>query len=209
MTARDSIHRHRSGLPYAVALVALASLGACTSSGEAQTPTASSGSTSAVTTTAAPPTTTTAPPSPKPSVDPVIAKIPAAARPETMEGAAAYSQFYFAKLNEAFKTGDTSLLNSLSSSECKTCSALSNGAAEVAKAGHHYGGDLTKVNYATATEFSSTTRQVLIDLNQEAVPVLDSTNREVEKTRSAKLAFVATLKFEKRWSIVRLQRASS
>jgi hypothetical protein len=89
------------------------------------------------------------------------------------------------------------------------CAALSNGAADVGKAGHHYGGDLVKLNYASTTEFSPSKRQVLVDLNQEAVPVLDKSDRTVDTTRSAKLAFVATVEFDKRWIITRLQKATS
>ena len=212
MTARDNVQRHRTFLPCAAALLALGTLGACTSSGAAGSPGASSpAATSAGSTSKAPSSTatTSAAPSPTTSIDPVIAKIPAAARAETMEGAAAYTQFYFAELNRAFKTGDTSLLTSLYSKECKTCSALSNGVADVRTAGHHYGADLTKVNYATATEFTPTIRRVLVDMNQMSVPVLDKANRKVDVTRSAKLEFVATLEFDKRWNITRLQKASS
>lgn len=200
-------HRHRTLLPYAAALVALATLGACTGGdrGPSRTTPPASTTTSAAPTT----TTTTSPPSPSPSVDPVIAKIPPTARPETLDGASAYAQFYFSQLNLAFRNGDPSALLGLSSRDCKTCEALRNGVTDVAKAGHHYGDDLTKVNYASATEFSSTARRVLVDLNQRAVPVLNESGRKVDETRSAKLAFVATLQFDKRWIITRLQKADS
>ncbi|WP_156415562.1 DUF6318 family protein [Terrabacter sp. Soil811] len=209
MTAAARPHRHRTLLAYAVAPVALAALGACTGSDPGPAVTTPP-STSAVTSSSAPTTTTTsATPSPTATVDPIIAKIPAAARPETIEGAAAYTKFYFTQLNRAFKTSDPSVLNDLSSDACKMCAALSNGVADLKKAGHHYGGDLTKLNYASTTEFSSRTRQVLVDLNQRAVPVLDESGRTVDTTRSAKLAFVATVDFDKRWIITRLQKASS
>ncbi len=64
-------------------------------------PTASS---SATTHAVASPTTTA---KPTPTVDPVIAKIPAAARPETIEGAAAFAKFYFEQVNEAFRDSQT------------------------------------------------------------------------------------------------------
>ena len=209
MTAAATPHRHRTLLPYAAALVAVATLGACTGGDPGPSSPTPPASSSTSTSTSAATTSTTPAPSPTTSVDPAIAKIPAAARAETIEGASAYAQFYFAQLNNAFKKGDPSGLIGLSSSGCKTCEALRNGVTDVAKAGHHYGDDLTKVNYASATEFSPTARRVLVDLNQRAVPVLDESGRKVDETRSAKLAFVATLEFEKRWIITRLQKADS
>jgi len=207
MTAAATPHRHRTLLPYAAALVAVATLGACTGGDPGPSRTTPPAS---ITTSSTPTTTTTAPaPSPTTSVDPVLARIPTAARAETIEGASAYAQFYFAQLNNAFKNGDPSGLMGLSSASCKTCEALRNGVMDVAKAGHHYGDDLTKVNYASATEFSPAARRVLVDLNQRAVPMLDESGRKVDETRSAKLAFVAKLEFEKRWVITRLQKADS
>ncbi len=208
MTAAARPHRHRTFLAYAVAPVALVTLGACTGSdpGPAVTTPLTS---SAVTSSPTPTASTSTAPRPTATVDPVIAKIPAAARTETIEGAAAYTTFYFTQLNEAFKAADPAVLLNLSSPACKMCAALSNGVADVKKAGHHYGGDLTKVNYASTTEFSPKTRQVLVDLNQKAVPVLDGSGRRVDTTRSAKLALVATVEFDKRWIITRLQKATS
>lgn len=208
MTAAVRPHRHRTLCSYAAAGLAVALLGSCTGGDPGPQATTGPPATSSAAT-SAPPTTATSAPSPTTSVDPVLAKIPAAARPETIEGAAAYTKYYFSQLNAAFKTGDPSILLGLSSAACKTCAALSNGVADVAKAGRHYGGDLTDVNYASATEFSATTRRVLVDLNQRAVPVLDRSGRAVDKTRSAKLAFVATVEFNKRWTITRLQKATS
>ena len=213
MTAAARAHRlrrHRTLLPYAAALAALLTVTAC-SGGDpgptATTPPVSPTSTSTSTTTSPPLATT--PASPTSLVDPVRARIPAGAREETMEGAAAYSKFYFRELNEAFKRADPTLLNGLATSACKTCVALQNGVNDVRKAGHHYGGDLTRINYASATEFSSEVRRVLVDLNQMAVPVLDKSDKNVDTTRSAKLAFVATLEYRGRWIITRLQRAES
>lgn len=195
-------------LPYAAALATLLTVTACSGGDPAPAATTPSvGTTSTSTTTSAPPSTTKA--SPTSTVDPVLAKIPAAARKKNMEGAAAYSKFYFQTLNEAFKRADPTLLTGLTTSACKTCVALQKGVNDVRKAGHHYGGDLTKINYASATEFSPNARRVLVDLNQIAVPILDKSDKKVDTTRSAKLAFVATLDYRERWIITRLQRAES
>src|SRR6476661_3766767 len=92
MTAAATPHRHRTLLPYAAALVAVATLGACTGGDPGPSRTASPAS---ITTSSTPTTTTTAPaPSPTAPTDPVIAKIPAAARGNNAAGAEAFARFY-------------------------------------------------------------------------------------------------------------------
>ncbi|WP_141845950.1 DUF6318 family protein [Humibacillus xanthopallidus] len=142
-------------------------------------------------------------------MDPVIAKIPAAARPETIEGAAAFSKFYFDTLNEAFRKADPSVLKGLSSPSCAMCNSLAEGVSEVRAAGNHYGGDLAQINYATASEFTPSSRKVLVSLDQLSVPIVNSAGKTVDKTRAASLSFVATLTFDKRWIVARLQKATS
>ena len=96
-------HRHRSHLPYAAALVAVATLGACTGGdpGRArrlprQAPPRHGG---------AHDDDHLAAPSPTPSVDPVIAKIPADARPETHAGAEAFAQLLHGAGQRCFHEG--------------------------------------------------------------------------------------------------------
>src|SRR6478735_5923908 len=100
MTAAARPHRHRTLLPYAAALVALATLGACSGGDPGPTRTTPP----AITTTSSAPTTTTTAPAPSPttSVDPVLAKIPAAARGNNAAGAEAFARFYIVQINAAF-----------------------------------------------------------------------------------------------------------
>src|SRR4051812_41516596 len=92
MTAAARPHRHRPLLAYAVVPIALAVLGACTASDPGPAVTAPPSS-SAVTSSLTPTTTTTSTaPSPTATVDPVIAKIPAAARARTAPGAQAFAR---------------------------------------------------------------------------------------------------------------------
>ena len=105
MTFADRGTVTRRALPYAAGLAALLVAAGCTSGSptpNASTAVPTTASSSSTTTTAASPTTTA---KPTPTVDPVIAKIPPAARPETMAGAEAFAKFYFGQVNEAFTTG--------------------------------------------------------------------------------------------------------
>src|SRR6476620_5625355 len=127
MTARDNVQRHRTYLPWAAALLALGTLGACTSSGAAGSPGASSPTaTSAGSTSKAPSSTatTTAAPSPTTSTDPIIAKIPAPARPITKAGAEAFARFFIDSLNRGATKPDSGVLEGLFTPSCKTCSAM-------------------------------------------------------------------------------------
>ena len=201
-------HRHRTLLPYAAALVALATLGACTGGDPGPSRTTPPAST---TTTAAPTTTTTtSPPSPSPSVDPVIAKIPVAARAHDKAGVTAFSRFYFTELNRAFRTGDTVLLAQLASTKCSTCTAFVDGVDELRDKGRRYDGDLVSVSSASALNFSDSAKQVLLEIDQRAVPVLDKSGVRVQTTPPGQASFVASLAFESgRWTLTRLQKATS
>lgn len=212
MTARP---RH---LPYAALLTAALTLSACSGEVTAQTPAASASgpttpSTRTVTSTATPtnsaPSTTPASSSPPASApDPVLARIPPAARSETAEGAAAYVTFYMQEVNRAFRTADPTILDGLSSPDCKTCGAYRRGVQQVGADGQKYGGDLVRVIYATAAEFTAARRQVLISIEQRSVPVMNEAGSTVSMTDSGKGTLVATLRYKARWRIDRLQEAT-
>ncbi|MGO4360506.1 DUF6318 family protein [Terrabacter sp. RAF57] len=208
MTAAARPHRHRTLLAYAVAPVALAALGACTGSDTGPAVTTPP-STSAVTSSSAPTTTTTsAAPSPTATVDPVIAKIPAAARPETQAGAAAFTRFFFEQLNRSFKDASPEVLDGLFASSCEICTDLSRSAKELKMASEHHDGNTLKVTFSSATIFNDRDRQVLVKLEQFAVPVVDENGKRVDTTRAGSGAFVAVLRFSTHWELTDLGRPS-
>ena len=206
MTARDSFFRGRTHLPYAATLVALCALGACTSSGAAGEPAkSSSAASSATTTTAAPSTTTTsAAPSPTTSVDPVIAKIPAAARPHTQEGAEAFARFYMNQVNQAFTRADPAALDGLSGAGCKTCSSFRQGAEALKKKGQHHEGLSISVDGAPANSYTAKTALIQIFVTQHSVPVVDRNGKKVDQTKEGQGIFVATLSFSGHWTVDRM-----
>ncbi len=103
MTFADRGTVTRRARPYAAGLGALLIAAGCTAG--APTPNASTAvpsTTSSSATPTASPSASTTTTTPTPTVDPVIAKIPAAARPETMAGAEAFAKFYVGQVNKAF-----------------------------------------------------------------------------------------------------------
>jgi len=207
MTAAARAHRHRTLLPYAAALVALATLGACT--GADPGPAVTTPPATSPTTVAKPaPASTTTTPGPTASVDPVIAKIPAAARPETQAGAAAYSTFYFEQLNRSFKTASPELLDGLFEPSCQICVDLRKSSNELKTTSQHHDGDTLKVAFSSATVYNPNQRQVLVRLRQFAVPVVDKDGKQVDTTKAGSGAFVAVLKYTDHWVITDLGRPS-
>ncbi|GAB2749633.1 hypothetical protein GCM10027039_04270 [Terrabacter koreensis] len=209
MTAAARVHRHRRLLPYAAALVAAATLGSC-SGGDPGPATATPPVTStATTTTTASPSTTTTPASTA-TVDPVIAKIPAAARTNNRDGAVAFAQFYFDALNRAFRTGHAEFLAALGEDSCVTCKAFAEGVEQLEAKGQRYGGDLVSVSNASPITFGQDAKSILLEIEQGSVPILNKTGARVGITPGGKASFVASVDFKAgRWSMTRLQKATS
>lgn len=210
MTARDNVQRPRTYLPYAAALLALGTLGACTSGGAAgsagmSSPTATSaGPTSRAPSSAA---TTTAAPSPTTSADPVIAKIPAAARSHSQGGAEAFARFYMEQVNQAFIKADPTSLDGFSASNCKTCSSFRQGAEDLRAKGHHHEGLSISVDGAPANSYTPQTAIIQLFVTQHSVPIVDRSGKKVEETKAGQGIFVATLNFDKHWTVARIQVA--
>jgi hypothetical protein len=207
MTFADRGPVARPALPYAASLLALLLAAGCTSGSPTpagSTSVATTTSSSAATTSAAP--TTTAKPSP--SLDPVIAKIPAAARPESIEGAAAFAKFYFEQLNRSFRAGSPRLLDGLYANSCAICVDLRKSAEELSAKGLHHEGDTLTVTFSSTTVFNRESRQVLVKLDQHAVAVVDAAGKQKEKTNAGSGAFVAVVEFNKHWIVTDLGQPS-
>jgi hypothetical protein len=142
-------------------------------------------------------------------VDPVIAKIPAAARPETIEGAEAFARFYIAQVNKAYTAADPVALQGLSTQACKTCEQFVATATKFREDGVHHDAPSLTVTSATATTFGADHYEVTAFLNQAAVKVVDGAGRARSRTSAAKGAFLLTLAFDSHWLVTRLQTAKS
>lgn len=173
-------------------------------------PSTTAGTTSAGTTsTTAPPSTSTTPPT-TPTADPVIARIPAAARENTPTGSEAFARFYVFRLNAAWTTADASLLAGLSQDDCKTCTAFIDTAKRFQRDGLRHDRATLKVTNATAGSFADKRAIVNIFVDQIGVRVIDQSGRTVDKTTSGRGALVATMRYQDdHWVLERLQTAKS
>lgn len=195
-------------LAAAVAAAGSLTLAACTGDtpvAPATTVTQTS-STTPTTTSTAPLTTSTPPTSTAPSTstsatDPVLAKIPEAARPQTKEGAAAYGRFFVESLNQAFKIGDPQPLDGLASAKCGTCSNLRGAAADLAKDSLHHQGDSLIVSGSDTMVFGAKEARVNIDFDQKNIPVVNRAGETVRRTTSGSGTFSAIMSYDGRWTI--------
>ncbi|WP_385908098.1 DUF6318 family protein [Terrabacter sp. GCM10028922] len=204
----DRLRRRRTLLPYAAALAALLTVTACTGGDPGPTATTPPVSTTSTSTTASAPQSTTA--SPTTSVDPVLAKIPAAARENDEDGGAAYVRYYFKQLNVAFRSADSSAIEHLASPDCVTCVAFSDGVRQLKEKGRRYGADLVTVSNVSPLNFTDGNRQVLLDIDQQAVPILNASGARVDVTPTGRASFLASLTFrDDHWTISRLQKVKT
>jgi hypothetical protein len=75
-----------------------------------------------------------------PSASAVAAVIPAAARPATALGAAAFVKYWFQLLDQAYRTGKTFPVDELSDANCMTCRNFSGVADDLLRDGYHFAG---------------------------------------------------------------------
>jgi hypothetical protein len=145
------------------------------------------------------------------SVDPVIARIPAAARPETKEGAKAYAAFFLASLNEASRVADATLLEGLFTPECKTCSAMHATVTELAKSKRRYASDTVRLLGVDPIVFNGDRRIMRARFDQVAVDILNGAGAPIDKTVAAPdSAFAISLRFtDGRWIVTKVQTIQS
>ncbi|WP_170165690.1 DUF6318 family protein [Terracoccus luteus] len=202
----------RMTMACAVAATAAVALSACSGSPpeaatSSQQPSSSSTapppttSTSITTTTAAPTTSSAA------TVDPVIARIPKAARPKTMQGAEAFASFYVEQLNRAFTTAAPEELTGLFSTSCANCETYFQTAQKFERNRWRHSSASLKIASATASKFSTNSAIVNVFLTQRGVKILDSQDRVVDTTSDAEGAFIISLAFREHWEVQRLQTA--
>lgn len=187
-------------MAYAAGLASVLALSACTSGGDTppSTPTSTAGARTSVPATSNAPATT--------SVDPVLDRIPAAARPETKKGAEAFAKFYFEQLNASFKAGDPTLTRGLFEKSCDICVSLNKSTQQLREQNRRHGGDTLEVTVAEATAFDKRNRQVLVRIKQNSVPVLDENGQVVKTTKAGQGDFVAILQYNEHWVVEVLAR---
>lgn len=137
------IRTMRAGL--VLSLVTGLALSGCSSSAAKAPPRAFSTPSASATPAASPTPSATATPTPT-----TLATVPAAARPVTPQGAAAFVKFFFQQVDRAFKLPDSTVLLRWSTSNCKTCSNFAGAAVRLQKDKTHLAEDAILVRSAEA-----------------------------------------------------------
>jgi hypothetical protein len=147
------------------------------------------------TTTSAPPTTTQAP------VDPVLAKIPKAARANTQEGAEAFAKFCIEQVAQSGVKADPRLLDGLFIESCKACLAYRESAVALKSDGLHHKSPTLQVKRSSANVFSGDQVVISVEVLQRAVPVVNDSGVTVRKTKANTGVFALSLSYEGRWVV--------
>lgn len=205
----------RMTMACAVAATAAVALSACSGSPlevatSSQQPSSSSTapppttSTSTTTTSAAPTSTSTTTP-----VDPVIARLPIAARRSDVAGAEAFARYFFDALNKAAQKPDADLLNNLFEQSCRTCIAMQNTVKQLQQQGRRYSADTIRVKQTLVNNFASDNKSLQVVVEQLAVDIKSQSGKTLGRTPAGSGEFVAAMRFGDRgWQLTSLQTAT-
>lgn len=108
-----------------------------------------------------------------PPLGPPDFPVPDAARQQTPEGAAAFTEYYIGLISFTTTTLDATAIRQLSR-DCEVCDQIANGYDKDRKAGYRYEGGELAITSAGAPNFMGDTSRVAFLLKQTALRVLDS-----------------------------------
>ncbi|WP_460629556.1 DUF6318 family protein [Intrasporangium mesophilum] len=149
-------------------------------------------------------TPTTRPPAPP--ADPVLARIPPAARAETERAAQLFAQYFFDTLNAAAMSADPALVDGLFGEQCKTCVAMQRSLRDLKASGQHHEKPTIRIVSVTTDSFVTERRVVLVAVDQASVAVLDRWGSGTSRTLADRGTFAMTLLYgHSHWVVARLQ----
>jgi hypothetical protein len=196
------VRRLTKGYAAAVALGAVALLGACTTP---TTPTNGSGSISTATTSAptAPQRTTS---DSAPATTTSIAQgVPDAARANTPQGAEAFTRYFGDVVNRAFVDQNEVSLQSLVSPECKSCSGIFTSIVSYRQKGQRFVGQYLNVTGAVYSSELNGVSKVLATTDQAGGKVVSGTGSIVETAPPSKGNLAVQLEFDGGWRVLEMQ----
>lgn len=135
----------------------------------------------------------------------VSGSISPSSQPDTTAGAQAFGAFYIQRLNLSYRTADATKLTGLSSDSCATCRAFGGAALKLSAAGNHHGGDVLRIKRTFLLQSDDDVHVVGVDVEQRAVPVLDSRGTILRSTKPGAGVFIFTMSYRGRWIISRIQ----
>lgn len=187
----------------AAALASALVLSACTGGNSDPGPTG----TTPPSTSATPPPTSSATPPPTsstkttPAVDPVLAKIPKAARPKTIKGAEEFASFYVLQINKAFEMPDPREILVFAKPSCKACTAFVDSAATLKSEGQRHKSAALRVVSTSVVNFQPPKVRVAVSIKQVPVDVVDKSGKVVRTTQSDTGTLILDLSYEHHWLV--------
>ena len=207
MTNQPRTGPHRAATTAALALTTLAATAGCTST-PAPNPAVSATAARPPTATAAGAASTSArtsqaptPPTSSRRVDPVLARIPAAARPNTMAGAEAFARFFIEQVALSGVTADPELIAGLYQAACGTCANFAATGEYFRRTGQHHRTPSLTVTSSSANSFVPNDVHIAVWVILHAVEIVDSKGSPVGTTESGEGAFVLALRHDGHWVV--------
>lgn len=162
--------------------------------GPALTPTETSSSTSGTATSG-----TTSPT----SGESAAPDLPEAATKNTKAGAMAFAEFYTVQMGEAFHTGDTALLRSLSAPSCAACDAVIKAVQALDEQGRHADRNSNLGARSESVAESQRGLHVKVEVTIDRYNVIDGSGKVVEVSPRTQAEFTHLVKWgEGKWKVV-------
>ncbi|MDP9395908.1 MAG: DUF6318 family protein [Actinomycetota bacterium] len=136
-----------------------------------------------------------------------LPRTPADARRATRDGAAAFVRYYFAAMDYAFASGDASMMERLSSSDCDTCRGLIQSARAASEDGRSTRGGSTTVRRAQVLGApASGTAEVRVTYDAAAFVELDPHGQpvQVQDAQHGRRAVVGLQRVGTRWKVTHI-----
>jgi len=139
-------------------------------------------------------------------VDPVVARIPKAARPNTQAGAEAFARFFIEQVAQMWMEADATVIDGLYSKSCASCLNFVEGAKEYSNKGIHHEREAFDVTDSLINRFTNERSWVAVRLTQHVVPVVDERGTKVDDTEDGRGELILELHFAKYWQVNKISR---
>ena len=134
--------------------------------------------------------------------DPVLARIPKAARPNTQAGAEAFAKFFIEQVALAGVAAEPSMIDGLYNESCKTCQNFTKTLEGFQGEQRHHRKPALTVTATTVYTWIDDRRVVGVGVDQRAVDILDSAGKAVGRTDLGEGTFHVALRYGSHWQVI-------
>ena len=135
-------------------------------------------------------------------VDPVVARIPKAARPNTQAGAEAFARFFMQQVAKAGVEADPGLIVGLYAGSCKTCQNFTATAETFRTEGLRHTKPALRVTSTTAYTWVDDTRVIGVHADEESVDIVNTAGNVVRQTKDGEAVFHVALRYATHWEVI-------